>query len=78
MLSTKQELGHMTAEKATSIKAKAYVPYGAQVDHGYIGQVSDAKSNKANDQRVQVSLNTQNGDKPSVNGPTESRQNYKY
>ena len=49
MLGQKQELGHMGREKASSVKARAYLPYGRQVDDGYMGQTADARDNKAKD-----------------------------
>lgn len=40
----------MAREKAASVKANSYVPYGSKViGGGYIGQNSDANANKAND-----------------------------
>jgi len=46
----------MDVQNASSVKAHSYVPYGRQVDLGYIEQTIDARGFKEKNQRVQVNL----------------------
>lgn len=74
MLGQKQELGHMSREKAASVKDKAFIPYGQLVNDGYLGSTSNAKAIKAKDQRVQVNLASKASPEKLS---TESRTNFK-
>lgn len=73
MLNQKQELGHELVPNASSVKTHSYVTHSG-VGAGYIGQTAKGKNNKANDQRVQVTLTQAMHGETNT---TENRQNFK-
>ena len=76
MLAQKQELGHMGDQRASSVKAHSYGPFG-DISGGYIRQNANAKDNKEKDQRVQVTLDQCPQSILGETNTTENRQNYK-